>query len=259
MPEQENPAISRITNHELVIQRFGYWPSFHDAEVLKVTFEANPGYRATVTFLLETHEFINELDSRGYYKQVNNCRIELNFTGIHEMHFEDFSHQNIIFGLELKEAGEFIECAFDSSVGLVASIVAEESIVLSLVPVEPEIEQPLIDIETVDMSLAANIVIASQDLIRNFEWSDWIYIGLENEQIYDYKSDDVSNQAHKIFGNEPVYLIDEENSRLITLDDLLSQITSLIRDKDILICNKYFIKAMRFNMIGVMSYGHKRT
>ena len=140
MPEQENPAISRITNHEAVIQCFGYWPSFHDAEVLKVTFEANSGYGASVTFLLETHEFVNELDSRGYYKQVNNCRIELNFTGINEMHFEDFSHQNIIFGLEFKEAGECIECAFDSSVGLVASILAEEAIVLSLAPIEPEIE-----------------------------------------------------------------------------------------------------------------------
>jgi hypothetical protein len=65
MSELENPAVSRIINHEVVIQRFGYWPSFHDAEVLKVTFEAHPGYRATVTFLMETHEFINELNTRG--------------------------------------------------------------------------------------------------------------------------------------------------------------------------------------------------
>lgn len=175
------------------------------------------------------------------------------------MHFEDFSHQNVVFDLEFKEAGEFIECTFDSSVGLVASVVAEEAIVLSLVPVEPELEQPLIDIEAVDMSLAANIVIASQDLTRNFEWSDWIYIGVDNEQAHDYQSEEVGTRAREFFNNEPVYLIDEENSRLITLNDFLNQTSSLIKDKDILVCNKYFIKAMRFNMIGVMSYGHERT
>lgn len=258
MSESENPAVSRIVNHEVVIQRFGYWPSFHDAEVLKVTFEAHPGYRATVTFLIETQEFINELDTRGYYKQFNNCQIELNFTGIHEMNFEDFSHQNVIFDLEFKEDGEFIECSFSSSVGLVASIKAEEAFVLSLVPIELTPEVPLIDIESVDMSLATNIVTASQDFIRNFEWSEWIYIGLDNEQVYDYQADKVNKLAREFFENEDIYLLDAENSQRITLDKLLPQINTLMQSKEVFICNKIFTKAMRFNSVGVMSHGQKR-
>lgn len=259
MSEQENPAVSRIVNHEVVIQRFGYWPSFHDAEVLKVTFEAHPVYRATVTFLIETHEFINELDLRGYYKQVNNCRIELSFTGIHKMYFEDFGHQNVIFDLELKEVGNFIECTVGSSVGLVASIKAEEAFVLSLVPIEPTPEAPLIDIESVDMSLAANIVTASQDFIRNFEWSEWIYIGLSNEQVCDYQSDKVDKLTRDFFNDDDVHLIDEENSRRITLSELLPQISTLMQRKEVFICNQVFTKAMRFNNVGVMSYGQKRN
>lgn len=258
MSEQENPAVSRIVNHELVLQRFGYWPSFPDAEVLKVTFEAHPGYRATVTFLIETHEFVNELDIRGYYKQLNNCQIELNFTGIQEMNFEDFSHQNVISDLEFTETGEFIECTFGASIGLFASIKAEEVFVLSLVPIEPTPEVPLIDIESADMSLPTNIVTASQDFIRNFEWSEWIYIGLSTAEAQDYQPDKVDKLTRDFFNGEDVYLIDVENSRQITLDNLLPQISILMQNKEVLISNKAFTKAMRFNSIGIMSCGQKR-
>ena len=258
MPEK-NAAISRITNHEVVIQRFGYWPSFHDAEVLKVTFEAHPGYRATVTFLIETSEFTKELDLRGYYKPFNKCQIELNFTGIREMHFEDFNHQNVIFELEFEEVGEFIECTFDSSTGLSASIKAEEVCILSLAPIDPTPEKPLIDIQSADMSVAANIVSASQDLVRNFEWSEWVYIGLDNEQVQDYQAKKVAEQVQTFFTDEAVYLIDEDNSRLVKLSDLVNQISILTRNEDILVCSMNFTKAMRFNRIGVMSHGQKRS
>ena len=260
MSELENPAVSRIVNHEVVIQRFGYWPSFHDAEVLKVTFEAHPGYRATVTFLIETSEFINELDANGRYKQFNNCQIELNFTGIRGIYFEDFSHQNVIFDLKFKEVGEVIECSFDSSVGLVASITAEEACVLNLTPIEPEPDEPVIDINTVDMLDSKNIFIASEHLLNNFAWSDWIYIGLNHEQANEYQTEKVDNYAIQLFNETEVYLvIDRHDSHATTLSEALSQIGELLKTKDVLICNKNFSKAMRFRMVGVMSYGQKRS
>ena len=258
MSEQENPAVSRIVNHEVVIQRFGYWPSFHDAEVLKVTFEAHPSYRATVTFLIEISEFINELDANGRYKQFNNCQIELNFTGIREMHFEDFSHQNVIFDLKFKEIGEFIECSFDSSTGLVASITAEEAYVLSLVPIEPEPDEPTININTVDMLDSKNIFIASEHLLNNFIWSDWIYIGLNHEQANEYQTDNVAGHAASLFDETEVYLVvGRHDSHATILSEALSQVGELLKTKDLLICNKDFSKAMRFRMVGVMSYGQK--
>lgn len=260
MSELENPAVSRIVNHEVVIQRFGYWTSFHDAEVLKVTFEAHPGYRATVTFLIETHEFINELNARGQYKQVNNCLIELQFTGIKEMNFEGFDHQNVIFDLVFKESSENIECTFDSSIGLVASIVAEEALVLSLVPVKESDNEPVINIEVVDMLDSKNIFIASEHLLNNFDWSDWIYVGLNHEQADEYQAEKVAECAHALFDESEVYLVAGRHDSFATeLDSALSQISTLLKNKDVLICNKNFSKAMRFRMVGVMSYGHKRS
>jgi hypothetical protein len=260
MSELENPAVSRIINHEVVIQRFGYWPSFHDAEVLKVTFEAHPGYRATVTFLMETHEFINKLNTRGQYKQVNNCLIELQFTGIKEMHFDGFDHQNVVFDLTLKESKGNIECTFDSSIGLVASVVAEEALVLKLIPTEENDEEPAIDIEVVNMLDSKNIFIASEHLLNNFDWSDWIYVGLNHEQANEYQSEKVNEYAHALFkGNEVYLVIGRHDSFATELGNALSQVSTLLKTKDVLICNKDFSKAMRFRMVGVMSHGHKHS
>ncbi|WP_170934840.1 hypothetical protein [Hymenobacter gelipurpurascens] len=52
MSEIEKPAISRIINAEIVLQHFGYWPDFHDAEILKVVFETHPTGRYSVTFTI---------------------------------------------------------------------------------------------------------------------------------------------------------------------------------------------------------------
>ena len=261
MAESENSVISLITNAELVIQQFGYWPAFHDAEVLKVTLEANPGYEATAIFTIATHEFINELNLRGYYKQANNCNIKLQFKGIVEMSFESFNHQNVIFDLSFEKNGENIRCEFGASVGLVATIEVEDVSVLRLIPTEPEPDEPLIDIEVANMSKAANIVIASRDLTRTFDWSDWIYIGLNIDSANDYQTQKVAELTHTFFENEKVYLIieDGEGSHLTTLSESLNQMSTLLKTNEVLLCNTSFTKAMKFNMIGVMSYGQKRS
>lgn len=133
MAENENLAISRITNFDVIRQHFGYWPSFHDAEITRVTFEANPGYHASVTFLIVAFETTNSVDEKGYYKLAKHCTIELQFVGIREMEFDYFSHQNVIHDLIFENVGNAIQCTFNSSVGLDAFIVAEEVSVLKLI------------------------------------------------------------------------------------------------------------------------------
>ncbi|TGE23453.1 Imm50 family immunity protein [Hymenobacter metallicola] len=134
MAATENPVISRIINHEVVREHFGYWPDFHDAEVTKVTFEANPGYWPSATFTIAAFETTAKVDAKGYYQLTKQCDIELQFSGIRKMEFEDFSHQNVIFDLEFEQQGSNIECRFDSSTGLEATILAEEVLVLGLTP-----------------------------------------------------------------------------------------------------------------------------
>lgn len=74
----------------------------------------------------------NETDEKGVCKLVKQCQIEFMFTGIKEIEFDYFGHQNVIFDLVFEERGGAIQGAFNSSVGLDAIVLAEEVAVLSL-------------------------------------------------------------------------------------------------------------------------------
>ncbi|GAA3946858.1 Imm50 family immunity protein [Hymenobacter algoricola] len=134
MLENQNLAIASIVNSEIVLQHFGYWPDFHDAEVDKVIFETHPTGRYSVTFFIAASEMLSEVDEKGYYKQTKHCIVALQFIGIKEVEFNYFSHQNALFDLKFEASGNDIECTFESSVGLDAFIVAEEAFVMSLTP-----------------------------------------------------------------------------------------------------------------------------
>jgi hypothetical protein len=261
MAEHANPAISRIINYEVVEQHFGYWPDFHDAEITKVTFESHPTGRYSVTLVIAAFEMTNELDKQSYYKLVKHCKVELQFIGIQKIKFRGFDHQNVIFDLAFEEKSSFVKCTLASSNGLESFVVvAEEVSVLSLVPTEPIPDEPLIDIISVDMMDAKNIFIASEHLLRNFDWSDWIYVGLNHEQNNEYKADTVAEYANSLFDETEVYLvIGRHDSHLTTLSEALGQVSILLKGMDVLICNKEFSKAIRFRMVGVMSYGEKRN
>ncbi|MBC6612881.1 hypothetical protein H8B15_18305 [Hymenobacter sp. BT507] len=131
----ENSVIHKIASSEVVIQHFGYWPTFHDTEIRKVVFEANPGFYPSVTFLLKAFATLNEKDERGYYRKVKQCEIELQFTGIKEIEFEGFGHQNVILSLEFGKQEGDLTCTLDASTGLAAYIVAQAAKVVSLNPI----------------------------------------------------------------------------------------------------------------------------
>ncbi|MBB6060970.1 hypothetical protein HNQ93_003846 [Hymenobacter luteus] len=132
--EDQAPAIRRIVNSELVLHHFGYWPSFHDATISRMTFKVHPSRGASITVVIAACETTDEVEAQGYYKQIKHCDIELQFIGIHEMVF-DFDHQPVIFGLDFKVSGPTsgIKCGFASSAGSEV-IVAEEVLVLRLTP-----------------------------------------------------------------------------------------------------------------------------
>ncbi|MEJ7664948.1 MAG: Imm50 family immunity protein [Hymenobacter sp.] len=131
----EYSAMSRVINSEIIFQHFGYWPDFHDAEVMKVTFEALPTWRSAVTFIINAFEITSEVTEEGYLKLIKKCQIKLQLTGIKELNFDYFSFQNVLSELWFEEKESDIKAVFSSSVGMEATIVSEEALVLSLVPI----------------------------------------------------------------------------------------------------------------------------
>lgn len=260
MDENEDPIISQIINSEIVIQHFGYWPDFHDAEITKATFETHSTGRYSVTFVIAAFEMTSEVDENGHYKLIKHCNVELQLIGIQEMKFNGFDHQNVIFDLAFEESGSAIRCSLDSSNGLETYIVAEEVFILSLTPTVPIPDEPLKEIDPKVPMDAKNIFISSEHRLRNFDWSEMIYIGLDHEKANEYQVHKVAEYAHSLFDESEVYVvIGRHDSHLSTLEAALKKVSTLLKTTDVYLCNKSFTKAMKFNMVGVMSYGQKRS
>ncbi|WP_159451979.1 Imm50 family immunity protein [Hymenobacter roseosalivarius] len=257
MAETENPAISRIVNSEIVLQHFGYWPSFHDAVISKVTFEVHSPFLASVAFLIATCETTDEVEEQGYYKQTKHCDIELQFLGIQEMVF-GLDHQPIIFNLSFEERDSSIKCSMSSSAEEFA-IVTEKVVVKSLTPTTPTPDEALEEVNLDEPMDAKNIFISSQHRLKDIDWSDLIYVGLYHEQANEYKADKVAAYAHGLFDEQEVYVvIDRHDSYLSTLDEALKNVSVFLKITNVLLCDTSFTKAMQFSKIGVMSYGQKR-
>ena len=109
MIDTKDPAIDRIANSEIVLQHFGYWPSFHDAVLDRVTFEVHSPSQASVTFVIAAFETINEIEEQGYHKQIKHCDIELQFVAIQKM-ILGFDHKPVIFNWTFEEYNGFIMC-----------------------------------------------------------------------------------------------------------------------------------------------------
>jgi hypothetical protein len=97
----------RIINHKLITDWFGYWPSFHDAEVLSMDLNRRPrekGPGPSLVARLHTFEMTSEVDDRGYYKLRKHAIITLEFDGIEGISLDGFNGQNALAGLDLEEA-----------------------------------------------------------------------------------------------------------------------------------------------------------
>jgi hypothetical protein len=87
---------------------FGYWPSFHDAEVIDLQLwrgDVDPARNSWIlpvlTVKLHVWEFGPELDPRGYYLLHHSTLTTLRFHDVDQFRLNGFNHQNPIFGLQI--------------------------------------------------------------------------------------------------------------------------------------------------------------
>jgi hypothetical protein len=71
------PDAPEIEGASDVVNWFGYWPTFHDAEVLTITLERRSGCRVVI----HTFEKTSDLDSRGYYVLTKHAIVTFTLEG----------------------------------------------------------------------------------------------------------------------------------------------------------------------------------
>ncbi|MCM8813407.1 MAG: immunity 50 family protein [Candidatus Omnitrophica bacterium] len=124
-------CIEFIKNSTPVVEYFGKWPSFHDAEITKIEINRE-GILLKILFYL----FImsKNIDSRGHYVLEKKSYIEMQFSGIEELKLFDFNVQNVIAGLIIKSAAggkKYIE--IEPCYGLYGSFMCRDIEVMRIV------------------------------------------------------------------------------------------------------------------------------
>ena len=96
MPER---APDNVPGASELVSWFGYWPSFHDAEVLSI--HLNRSGESTIA--VHTRHRTNQVDDRGYFVTTKHVLVTFILEGIQAVQLDDFNHQNVISGLSLEE------------------------------------------------------------------------------------------------------------------------------------------------------------
>jgi Immunity protein 50 len=119
---------SKIQNSHLLTDLFGRWPSFHDAEVLRITIDRGnaQSFSPYLQAMVHAFEMTSEIDGRGRYVLRNHVVVTFRFMEIYELRLEDFNQQNVLQGLSILDISDRqlerikFEVSFDGIFGVSA-------------------------------------------------------------------------------------------------------------------------------------------
>lgn len=124
-----------IINSNLIINQFGGWIDFHDAEILTIKFERNWDMQET-SIRLEIFAFqLGEIKENQSYERVNQCIVDIQFSGIYQSEINGFNHQNVIYQLSFGKNQHGLFCDIEPCYGIEGYIECEKIEILKIVEV----------------------------------------------------------------------------------------------------------------------------
>ena len=114
-----------IENAQSVFDVYGYFPVFHDAEILYISCDRGQKDMGSpiIRFRLHGWEMESETDSAGHYKLTKHHLIDFQFDSVDAVALNHFNHQNVLFELVIEKIENpndhaLIKVDFSSSFGL---------------------------------------------------------------------------------------------------------------------------------------------
>ena len=139
-----------IVSSEKLTNVFGYWPSFHDAEVLELNFwrgDVEPEVDRyvfpvlkVVLHLWEMTDETSETNPKGFLVRRHHTLTTLSFSDVDEFRMEGFNHQNAILGLSIirqersQGPSPVFAIHFDPAHGMGASFICSRIEVVEAIP-----------------------------------------------------------------------------------------------------------------------------
>lgn len=93
-----------IDNSALLVNLFGHWPDFHDAELRGLRLEAPHRGQPSLEADIEVAEMSLEVDARGYFRERQRVLTTLRFANVLEVAVSDFRDQNVLDALEIRDS-----------------------------------------------------------------------------------------------------------------------------------------------------------
>src|SRR5438105_3547995 len=121
---------TRILNHEAVVDFFGAWPSFHDANV--PTYDADAD---SIKLTLHTWQITDQVDAKGYFVLKNHALVSFRFSGLHDVQMDAFKSGNILSSLEISpcSAPASFHVELDSVMDMSGSFSARSGEIVSVI------------------------------------------------------------------------------------------------------------------------------
>ena len=95
--------LMNIENAESLTKVFGQWPSFHDAEVIRVVLDRSGARGPTLEATIHVFEGTDALDAAGRYISKNDTEVTFGFTGVALLELDSFNSQNVLGSLDIAE------------------------------------------------------------------------------------------------------------------------------------------------------------
>lgn len=121
-----------IGNVKEVTEVFGQWPSFHDAEILRIVLQRE-GRSASLECVIHVFQYTSEIDDKGRFVTHNDALVTLRFSGIDLKSMSDFNQQNAIDDLRISGKKPF-NVDIPANNGCDATFLCESIDVMSVVP-----------------------------------------------------------------------------------------------------------------------------
>ena len=119
-----------ILNYKSVTDLYGYWPSFHDANVIAYEISND-----VINLTLHTWNMTKEIDEKGYYILKDHSLVSFRFKGIYDVNMDSFASGNILFSLEfISNSDASFKAELDSVMDMSGSFSARSGEVISITP-----------------------------------------------------------------------------------------------------------------------------
>ena len=102
-------TIPKFPGVEQVIEIFGRWPSFHDAEIKWLRLERRApdgGTGPVLEFAIHCFEMTDQVAPSGHCVLRKHTLIHFRFREVTDLRIEEFNQQNAIFGLEIADESD---------------------------------------------------------------------------------------------------------------------------------------------------------